>query len=241
MKIFRLIFLIIFISLSQPALSRAMDNVDTIAGQAQGGDHKALIKLERMANSGDGNAQFKLGEMYLNGHGVDKNSARADYWFKRSEKSFSHGEASNQRKQKGNVYIFNDETEYGSYSSSGCHGADHDLKFSCVSQDEYNYICEKTKNLTNYSVNSIDNAMSFEFGINEPYTDLIRNGGFSINSIDLNDNNQCVVSITVSGILNSNSYNKVFKLIVSTFVTDGSDGVVFGFNSTDNPWIYPNQ
>ena len=58
--------------------------------QRGGMTEEEVKKLIEKANLGDANAQFKLGEMYYHGNGVDKNDAKTLQYF---EKAAAHGNA----------------------------------------------------------------------------------------------------------------------------------------------------
>lgn len=52
-----------------------------------GNSDKAAKIMMQLANSGNRRAQFHLGEFYLKGTGVDKNTEKAKYWFTKSAKN----------------------------------------------------------------------------------------------------------------------------------------------------------
>lgn len=43
---------------------------------------QSFLETKRLAEQGDASAQFNLGDCYHNGEGVEKNDARAVYWYR---------------------------------------------------------------------------------------------------------------------------------------------------------------
>ena len=68
--------------LNDPSLSEWERNF--LTHYTQGNYTKAIEVLRPLANAGNYTAQFALGEMYRNGHGVEQSYKYAVYWYKKA-------------------------------------------------------------------------------------------------------------------------------------------------------------
>jgi uncharacterized protein len=57
---------------------------DAVDANARGDYAKALRLIRPLANDGDATAQFNLGLMYVNGHGVQRDDSAAALWFRKA-------------------------------------------------------------------------------------------------------------------------------------------------------------
>jgi uncharacterized protein len=57
---------------------------DAVDANARGDYAKALRLIRALANDGDATAQFNLGLMYVNGHGVQRDDSAAALWFRKA-------------------------------------------------------------------------------------------------------------------------------------------------------------
>ena len=75
----------IFIMLITMVISTAYaDNADGQKAYASGDYALALKEFTKAAESGDMNAQFNLGLMYEEGHGVEQSDLKAGEWYQRA-------------------------------------------------------------------------------------------------------------------------------------------------------------
>jgi uncharacterized protein len=83
MKLKRAIAAIVLASaFAAPAAAGTFE--DAVDAHARGDDANALRHIRPLANDGDASAQFNLGLMYMAGQGVQRDSAAAALWFRRS-------------------------------------------------------------------------------------------------------------------------------------------------------------
>jgi TPR repeat protein len=75
-------FAAIFLMLSFAAPLAAGPYEDAVAAYNRGDYATALRLLRPLAEQGDVVAQFNLGTMYANGHGVSQNYAEAAKWYR---------------------------------------------------------------------------------------------------------------------------------------------------------------
>jgi uncharacterized protein len=64
--------------------TRGRWHVRGVDANARGDYAKALRLIRPLANDGDATAQFNLGLMYVNGHGVQRDDSAAALWFRKA-------------------------------------------------------------------------------------------------------------------------------------------------------------
>ena len=70
------------------------DALDEAAAAYKKGDYATALKALRiLADQGNGNAQYNLGHMYANGHGVEQDYEQAIKWYRQAaDKGFSEAQ-----------------------------------------------------------------------------------------------------------------------------------------------------
>lgn len=76
-----------------PAHAMTSNEALVLVEKAASGDAGALAKLREAAQSGDANAQYRLGYMYANGLGIPQNNSKAVFWY---HKAATQGEVTAQ-------------------------------------------------------------------------------------------------------------------------------------------------